>query len=388
MVTLICLRCGKFFQHKGGFKKHILKPEICPPLVSKKTRLEILEYYHFNTNEKNENFHGNDVFLGLNPTTSSFIDKSTLIKNIKNNDFINISCSTPKIKKSPKNDEKIQSTIEEIIEEKEDPITITPTKSEEEIITVEENGKKKFKCPYCHGFYSRKNNLVSHMKNYCKSLKNEYIPIEKAELQMIKEEIGKLTSQTHIVNNYNNTTNNLQQINQNILLSAYGKENPLKVSDDFMSKVIKNPMKGIPDLISLTHFNPQKPENQNVRYNGKRNSIIDVFNGNFWEAKDKGEVIYDMIVSKKDMADDYFDEAINKNKIKEKIKDNYNNFSEKIDRYVNAIINELNYGTELIEQDKELYKQLYKQVELMMINAQRILTLKSKKAPSPFQTIE
>ena len=58
MVTLICLRCGKFFQHKGGFKKHLLKPEICPPLVSKKSRIEILEYYHFNTNENSPKFDG------------------------------------------------------------------------------------------------------------------------------------------------------------------------------------------------------------------------------------------------------------------------------------------------------------------------------------------
>jgi hypothetical protein len=89
-----------------------------------------------------------------------------------------------------------------------------------------------------------------------------------------------------------------------------------------------------------------------------------------------------MIVSKKDIADDYFDDAVEKNKVDTNVKNNYNNFSEKIDRYVNAIINELNYGKELIEQDKDLYKQLYKQVELMMINAQRILTLKSKKVPS------
>ncbi len=115
---------------------------------------------------------------------------------------------------------------------------------------------------------------------------------------------------------------------------------------------------------------------------------MDVYNGNFWEAKDKNEVIHGMIVSKKDMADDFFDEAIEKNKIKENVKENYNSFSEKIDRYVNAIVNELNYGSDLIEKDKELYKQLYKQVELMLINAQRILTLQSKKIPSPFQSIE
>lgn len=352
MVTFICHRCGKFFQHKGGFKKHLFKPEICPPLVSSKNREEIISYYHLNTNDDDDTKSWSKQKTTVQ--TSCFIDEDTIKKNMKKNDFTEMSY-----------------------------------KIEDGIVKVEdEDGKIKYKCPYCQGYYTRKNNLVSHIKNFCKTAKKETVQVEKADLQKIKEELGKLSNQAHIVNNYNNTTNNLQQINQNIVLSAYGKENPLKVSDEIMSRVIKNPMKGIPDLISLHHFNPKNPENQNVRYNGKRSYYIDVFNGNFWEAKDKGEVIHDMIVSKKDMADDFFDEAVEKNKIKENVKDNYTSFSEKIDRYVNAIINELNYGQELIEQDNELYKQLYKQVELMMINAQRILTLKSKKAPSPFQTIE
>ena len=352
MVTYICLRCGKFFQHKGGIKKHLSKPEICPPLVSTKSRADILSYYQLITNDQPDSKTSSCEKTMVQ--SSVFIDDLSVKKNIKSNNF-----------------------------------TDAVYKTEDGIIKIyDENGILKYKCPYCQGFYTRKNNLVSHIKNYCKTVKNETVQIERDELQKIKEEIGKITTNTHIVNNYNNTTNNLQQINQNILLQAYGKENPLKVSDEIMNKVIKNPIKGIPDLISMHHFNPCNPETQNVRYHGKRSFYIDVFNGNFWEAKDKGEVIHNMIINKKDMADDYFDEAMEKNKIKENVKDNYNSFSEKIDRYVNAIINELNYGAELLEQDKELYTQLYKQVELMMINAQRILRLQSKKAPSPFETIE
>ena len=101
-------------------------------------------------------------------------------------------------------------------------------------------------------------------------------------------------------------------------------------------------MKGIPDLIGMHHFNPEYPENHNVRYCGKK-FYVDVYNGNFWEAKDKGEVIHNMIVSKKDIADDYFDESVEQNKIEEKTKEKYNSFSERVDRYVNAILNELNY---------------------------------------------
>lgn len=345
MVSFLCHRCGKFFQHKGNFKKHLTKSDICPPIVSKKSREEILKYYDIDVEYIKNNYNVEII----DPPEKNIIE----VKKIINPCIINQSI-------------------------------------EEGIVKIEEDGKTKYKCPYCYGYYSRKNNLITHIKNFCKRVKNDDDGeiFQKSELKKLKDEIEKIQAQTHIINNYNNTTNNVQQINQNMYLSAYGKENPPTVTEDFMCKVIKNPMKGIPDLISLTHFNPKHPENHNVRYNGKRSFYIDVFNGNFWEAKDKGEVIHDMIVSKKDMADDFFDDAIENKKIKDKVKNDYNSFSEKIDRYVNAIINELNYGQELIEQDKELYKQLYKQVELMMINAQRILTCQAKKVPTPFQTIE
>lgn len=358
MITYFCHRCGKFFQHKGTFKKHLFKAEICPPVVSNKNRLEIWDYYHINTKEENGYF-----------TESEMVIKSKKKKK---------SAGTAKEKKQEitKDAEICSKNLRDISE------------------FVDKDGKIKYRCFYCGGLYTRKNNLISHIKKFCKATEEKKHVILSSEnkqenminLEELKKHLDEIAKNAKVVNNYTNMTNNVQT--NFFQLNAYGKENPIKISEEVLSKVIMNPMKGIPDLISMHHFNPSCPENQNVRFNGKRSFYVDVFNGNFWEAKDKGEVIHDMIVSKKDIADDYFDDAVEKKKVGEKVRDNYNSFSEKIDRYVNAIINELNYGKELIEQDKELYKQLYKQVELMMINAQRILTLKSKKAPSIFQTIE
>lgn len=355
MVTYFCHRCGKFFQHKGTFKKHIFKAEICPPVVSNKNRLEIWDYYHLNTTDQNRFLNDTDMVIKKKKSK-----KTADTENTKNDE---------KTKNTEMNDVKMRDICE----------------------IIDKDGKVKYRCFYCGGLYTRKNNLISHIKKYCKATEEKKALILSSKnkqenminLDELKKHLDDIAKNAKIVNNFtNNVQTNFFQLN------AYGKENPIKISEEVLSKVIMNPMKGIPDLISMHHFNPSKPENQNIRYNGKRSFYVDVFNGNFWEAKDKGEVIHDMIVAKKDIADDFFDDAVEKNKVGDKIKDNYNSFSEKIDRYVNAIINELNYGKEIIEQDKELYKQLYKQVELMMINAQRILTLKGKNAPSIFQTIE
>ena len=352
MITYFCHRCGKFFQHKGTFKKHLFKAEICPPVVSNKKRLEIWEYYENDTIDE----------IGKNA------DLNMVIKKKKGGKLAG---------------DELRKDGVKIVD-----ATLLRKRDMSEV--VDKDGRVKYRCFYCGGLYSRKNNLISHIKKYCKLVDERRDNVMEEEkrvsLEELKRHIDEISRNAKVINNYTNMTNNVQT--NFYQLNAYGKENPIKISEEVLTKVIKNPMKGIPDLISMHHFNPSCPENQNVRYNGRRSFYVDVFNGNYWEAKDKEDVIHDMIVSKKDIADDYFDDAVEKNKVDANVKNNYNNFSEKIDRYVNAIINELNYGKELIEQDKELYKQLYKQVELMMINAQRILTLKGKKVPSIFNTIE
>lgn len=332
MVNLVCLRCGKFFKHGGSFRRHLSVSEPCEPILSKKSLEDVAIYYGFS--------EGKNIDM---------INKMEVIEN---------------------NEKKLKNINQDFL------------KGNEEVNMVKITNKnvknKSYQCPYCHQFYTRKNNMIVHIKKYCKSIPNETV-INKEELDNIKKSLEEIKSKPSVVN-YNNNL----QIN-NIQLNKYGNEDPVKISDEILKKVIRNPMKGIPDLIGMHHFNPEHPENQNVRYNGKK-FYLDVYNGNFWEAKDKGEVIHNMIVSKKDIADDFFDES--EEQIEEKTKEKYNSFSERVDRYVNAILNELNYEGDLIKEDKEVYNQLCKQVELMMINAQRILSLKDKNAPSPFAEIK
>lgn len=334
MVNLVCLRCGNFFKHGGSFRRHLSSLVPCPPNLSNQTLEEVAIHYGYSEG--------------------------------KNIDKIN--------------------KMEVVLEKKEKKVNLNQDflKGNGELNTIKvqnkDNKNRKYQCPYCYQFYTRKNNMIVHIKKYCKSIPNETV-INKDELDNIKKSLEEIKSKPNVVN-YNNNL----QIN-NIQLNKYGDENQVKISEEVLKKVIRNPMKGIPDLIGMHHFNPEYPENHNVRYCGKK-FYVDVYNGNFWEAKDKGEVIHNMIVSKKDIADDYFDESVEQNKLEEKTKEKYNSFSERVDRYVNAILNELNYEGDLIKEDREVYNQLCKQVELMMMNAQRILSLKDKNAPSPFAEIK
>lgn len=355
MVNYFCHRCGKFFSHKGTFKRHLKKSEKCFPFVSDKKREEIWDYYHLDTTEEIGYFREDDMVMPEKTSQKPRKESKKDEKKVAYETLMKYIC-----------------TVDEVLED----------------------GKTKYRCIYCNSTFSRKNNAVSHIRKICRGVEKMLgysisDSVSEQQFKNIKKQVNKLSKTGNVINYTNNVQNIHNNVNTNyIQLNAFGKEHIIKIPEETLEKAIKNPIKGIPDLISMHHFNPEDPKNNNVRYNGSRSFYVDVYNGDFWEAKDKGEVIHDMIVSKKDIADDYFDDVVEKNKVGNKVKDKYSTFSEKIDRYVNAIMNELNYGKELLELDKELYNQLYKQVELMMINAQRILTSRSKNAPSQFDTIE
>ena len=54
-------------------------------------------------------------------------------------------------------------------------------------------------------------------------------------------------------------------------------------------------MKGIEDIINFIHFNTNYSEFNNIRLSNKK-IYIDIYNGNFWEAKEKSNIIHNLII--------------------------------------------------------------------------------------------
>ena len=272
MPSFICFRCGKCFQHKGTFSRHLNNIKICSPILSEKTPEEIKKYFN--------------------------------------------------IKEKPK-----------------------------------EECKKKYKCPYCSKKYVKKANFMNHINHFCSKSK---LKEKDFQIKNLKNEIKDIKKDA-------------EKISDNKDLNAFGNED-ITIDKETIERIIKNPIKGIPNLIKKYHFDIDNPNNNNIRLGNKKCYYIDIYNGKFWEAKEKSEIIHQLIISKKDMIDDYFE--TNQDMFTDTIKKYYQMFSDKIDRYVNIIINKLKNKTDIESNDKELYNKLYKEIELIMINAQRILKIK------------
>lgn len=225
-------------------------------------------------------------------------------------------------------------------------------------------------CKYCSKKFSRKDVCKRHEKNSCKEKKNQ--------------QNTTIINNYQTVNNYQqNIQNNLQQnfnaFSSNIPINPFGKEDISFLTNELMKNILKNPDYGIPRLIRLIHFNPSVPQNHNVRLKNKKEPYLNVFNGQNWELRDKDDTIQDLITSKKELADDFFENLLTQQdseitKKQDKIIDalqqkKYETYTEAIDEYLNTIVLDNDSSKHIIvNKYKRLYDKLYKQINLILIN--------------------
>ena len=218
-------------------------------------------------------------------------------------------------------------------------------------------------CIYCGKTFKRKDNLKRHMESYCKIMKSQMTSLESEKSALISKtvalelkttELEKKVEQLNqdlinkpqqINNTINNQTNTINT--QNIKINNYGKENLDFLTVSGVNKLIDAPYTSIPNLIRSIHYNPEHPENNNMKITNKREPYIKVLDGDKWHMDNKKRVIEDLIDKGKLILDKFRDEELHS-----EFKNNcYDNFSHRLEN-----------------SDKELIKQMIGDLELLIIN--------------------
>lgn len=260
-----CERCGYLTEYKGNLKNHFKRKKPCNPILSN-TSIETLK----------EKFNK---------------------KLIKNKKLIN------SIKIEPE---------------------LNPIEPKLNPINKINKSEKKYICKFCKKSYSTNSNLHKHMKkctnvdlsdnekvvNYINDIKKENKEIKKEKKKMRKE-IEKLIDKLAEAN----TTNN--NIQQNIIINNYGKENLDYLTPEYLTNLLKIPFQSIQSLIKNIHFNPKHPENHNIKITNKKQNLATVYNSGIWEFKDKKDVIENIVDNSYNMLDCHYDtnlDDLNKNK--------------------------------------------------------------------------
>ena len=156
-----------------------------------------------------------------------------------------------------------------------------------------EKKNKLYKCDYCDKTYSFLSGKSCHVKNCSKKIEFELqqtnqLELLKKEFEDYKKEnprqLDETGVKTLITNNNNHITNNT--IN-NITINAFGKENIQYLSNDpkymqIMLNCLNTKEQGIMHLIKYIYFNPEHPENHNVKKTIKNDNYMKTYNGKEW----------------------------------------------------------------------------------------------------------
>ena len=172
-----------------------------------------------------------------------------------------------------------------------------------------------YECEYCDATFKHNNNKYRHQKYRCKAKKtsDENVLLLQEKDKQIQEHSKRveylekmLNDAMKKINTTNINTTNTNCTTNNIIINGYGKEDISYIKDSEWLKMLTNPRESITKLFLETHFNPEHPENTNIRQRNRNSKFIEVHDGDNWKNKKKKKMLSDVADDKQGILDDKF----------------------------------------------------------------------------------
>ena len=321
MVSYECFRCGYIGKQKSHLLQHLNRKNICKPLEDDMEINLIKDYYGFENNDK------------ITPNNSKIAPNCSKIAP---------DCS----KIAPTENKPIAPNCSNLLQ---NVPQIAPNCS-----ILLQNNRYKAICEYCLKTFSRNSNLTKHLKTCKKKKKAETLVISQTE-EMIKmkkeiEELKnyKIQTQNNITHtNSHNTTNNTININN------YGDENLKHLKSKDFARLLEGIYGAVPKLIEKIHFDPNHPENQNIKFTNRKLPYLKIMKDDKWQLVNKKHELLDLIDNKCFMLKEKYYAILEKKKynITEIQRDKIEKFMKKYN-----------------EDDKKVMIDLIERTELMLLN--------------------
>ena len=368
MVLYECFRCGYSTNLKGNMNHHLNRKNVCKPLLEDMDIIDVKMYYGFKLHTKKKpKITSNETKCETTTTDSSseYSDISDTESDDTSHTPQNTSQPPQKHLKNPHFTTEIpQNTTffcEEISSKIPQKSSLLPQKSS----LLPQKSSKINQCKYCNKILSRCDNLNRHMKT-CKEKKeveltmiqNEEMIKIKKESEDMKKEIEelknfKIQTQNNITNNHNNSHNKTN----NIIINNYGDEDLKHLRTRDFKKLLNGIYSAVPKLIEKIHFDPEHPENQNIKYPNMNKPFLKIMKDDKWQFVNKTDELLDLIDAKCFMLKDKYYEILEKKKynITDTQRDKIEEFMKKYH-----------------EEERETTKELLKRTELMLLNNKNI----------------
>jgi len=223
------------------------------------------------------------------------------------------------------------------------------------------NNAKMFECTACKKKFSHSSTLYNH-KSKCKVISET--TLLKDEMTKMREEFEKereemkaqisllLDKQAGTTTNTNSNNTNIENQNNtiNININAFGSENTDYLDDQAILQCIDRVYKSIPALLQKIHFDPQHPENHNIKITNKKLPYASVMGNNQrWKTMDRKDAIDKMVNNGYYMLDEKYE--TNKEKFDPRKQKNFEGFKDKFET-----------------EEKNTMKMVKGDVEMMVLN--------------------
>jgi hypothetical protein len=303
-----CDRCGKDWEKRTFFFRHLKRKFDCKPVISTLSLRDIRKKYGI-LEKPSIKCKSNVSICKYCTNVGCKMCKS------KSKYFVSIEDNSKNYQDSHKN---LDSTLTHPKKR-----TCEKEKNQE---NDEKNNKLEdnlFICNICNKEYRHRQSLYNHQIKGCQqthvSINNSW-ESERVELyskiNLLLENISKQqptiienqTIQNQTIQNIKNSTT----INQtNIIINGFGTENMEYITDKIKTHLLKTPGVMIQKLIKFKHFNEEHPENCNIKLSLKdEEEIVETYSElNGWETKDKKILIDNIVETNFCLLDHYYEKT-------------------------------------------------------------------------------
>lgn len=175
--------------------------------------------------------------------------------------------------------------------------------------TIVDDTTETFKCAQCNKQFSSRSNYKRHTKSHAHKTQETQLQLcdnTDETRDDCAENIRVPFNTNNMMNNSNNTTNNIQ-INLNAP-REFSKENPRWFTQEVFLDAIRDLTTAIPKLIKAKHFNDKYPENNNIRLGDRRDikKRLKVYQDERWTIEDRSEVAQKLMYGVYDILDEIF----------------------------------------------------------------------------------
>jgi hypothetical protein len=242
-----------------------------------------------------------------------------------------------------------------------------------------------YKCKYCGQQYKTKSYYDKHMNETCvkhKDFEQNIIGQQLEKISAIKIDNDFMKKQIfnaiHTLPRYSIKNGKITNVECDYIeydkqknIVNFGKEVLDHLQKKFMRLMIMEPEIGLVNLVRMIHFNDKIPQNRNLFL--KDECSIYMYQKKNWLKIRRNDAIQNLIASKKDIMDDWYEGFVEKKMLEQKYINKYEIFSHDLDRYINHMVFATEYNTGLY-MPKLMYERMDKMIFILMLNHKKIET--------------